>query len=205
MPSLNSFYDKTNESDFKVSFDRSKNLKDQLIYAEDNFYLLNVSKTYVNNNYIGVTFFYIKNSKNIQKTFRDVARFPEDLVNNREKLLINKRFKKLVKDKYEDIKNTVHSYSVPFTLTLDEEIIKGEKVYTDNVYAFSNLYFDNNIICRGVYGFGFKKKFYKQNKILEPTENDLIKYAKEMKYTALQNVYTYVKTEYSKIEIINKE
>ena len=42
----------------------------------------------------------------------------------------------------------------------------------------------------------------KQNKLLEPTDNDLFRYAEQMKYTALQNVYTYVKTEYSKIDII---
>ena len=202
MTSLNIFFDKTNESEFKVSFDRSKNLKDQIIYAEDNFYLLNVSKTYVNNNYIGVTLFYIKNSKKIQKAFRDVNWFSEDLVDDKENFLLNKRFKKLIKDKYEDKKNSVYTYSVPFSLTLDNEVINGEKVYTDNVYAFSNFYFANNIICRGVYGYGFKKYFFNNNKILEPTQDDLISYAKEMKYTALQNVYTYVKTEYSKIEII---
>lgn len=201
MASLSSFFDKTNESDFKVNFDHSKNLKDQVIYAKDNFYLLNVSKTYVNNNYIGVTIFYVKNNKKIQKAFRDVSRFSEDLVDDKKRFLSSKRFKKLVEDKYEDKKNTVYTYSVPFSLTLDDEIINGEKIYTDNVYAFSNFYF-SDVVCRGVYGYGFKKYFINNNRILEPTQDDLINYAKEMKYTALQNVYTYVKTEYSNIEII---
>jgi hypothetical protein len=164
--------------------------------------LLNVSKTYTNNNYIGVTFFYLTDEKKVHKQFLDKLRYPEEIVNSKHKFLSNRRFKKFVDEKNTTIGDKVDTYTIPFKLTLDDEVITGEKVYANNTYAFSNFYFANNIICKGVYGYGYKKKFHKGNKILEPTQIDLINYANEMKNTSLQNVYTYVKTEYSTIEII---
>ena len=86
----NKFY-ATNQADFKVKFDHSKRLKDQVIFAENNFYLLNVSKTYVNNNYIGVTLFYVKDTARVQKSFRDIKIFPEELVDDKDKFLLNKQ------------------------------------------------------------------------------------------------------------------
>lgn len=202
MDSYNELINKTNSSEFKIKFDKTKPLTNQLILHDGNFYLLNVSKTFINNSYIGVTFFYLTDEKKVHKQFLDKLRYPEELVNSKQKFLSNRRFKKFVEEKNTAIEDKVDTYTIPFKLDLGGEVIAGEKVYANNTYAFSNFYFSNNIICKGVYGYGHKKKFHKQNKLLEPTDNDLIKYAKEMKYTALQNVYTYVKTEYSTIEII---
>ena len=193
---------KSNKAEFKIKYDKSKTLKDQLIYKDNNFYLLNVSKTFVNNSYIGVTFFYCVDEKKVHKHFIDTLFFPEELVGNKSKFLSNIRFKKFIEDRKKVNFNSISTYTVPFKLTVGDEIVKGEKVYANNTYAFSNFYFSNNVVCKGVYGYGYKKKFHKQDKLLEPTDDDLKKYAEEMKYTALQNVYTYVKTEYSQIDII---
>lgn len=202
MDSYNELINKTNSSEFKIKFDKTKPLTNQLILRDQNFYLLNVSKTFINNSYIGVTFFYLRDEKKVHKQFLDKLRYPEELVNSKQKFLSNRRFKKFVAEKNTAFEDKVDTYTIPFKLTLDDEVITGEKVYANNTYAFSNFYFSNNIVCKGVYGYGYKKKFHKQNKLVEPTDNDLIKYAEDMKYTALQNVYTYVKTEYSTIEII---
>ena len=194
--------DKSNEAEFRLKYDKSKHLKDQLIFKKDRFYLLNVSKTYVDNNYIGVTFFYFTDEKKVHKHFIDKFRYSEELVGNKSKFLSYIKFKKFIKDRKKVNFNSINTYTVPFNLTVGDEIITGEKVYANNTYAFSNFYFSNNVVCKGVYGYGYKKKFHKQDKLLEPTDDDLKKYAEEMKYTALQNVYTYVKTEYSQIDII---
>jgi len=194
--------DKSNEAEFRLKYDKSKSLKDQLVYKKGDFYLINVSKTFVNNNYIGVTLFYLANEKKIHKHFLDKLRYPEEVVEQKDKFLSNYTFKKFVDDKNKIKNNKIDTYIVPFNLIVGDEVVTGEKVYANNTYAFSNFYFSNNVVCKGVYGYGYKKKFHKQNKLLEPTEDDLKKYAEEMKYTALQNVYTYVKTEYSQIDII---
>ena len=193
---------KSNKAEFKIKYDKSKTLNDQIIYKENNFYLLNVSKTFVNNTYIGVTLFYFTDEKIVHKHFIDKSRYSEELVGNKSKFLSYIKFKKFIKDRKKVNFNSINTYTVPFNLTVGDEIITGDKVYANNTYAFSNFYFSNNVVCKGVYGYGYKKKFHKQNKLLEPTDDDLKKYAEEMKYTALQNVYTYVKTEYSQIDII---
>ena len=193
---------KSNKADFKLKYDKSKHLKDQVIFKIDDFYLINVSKTYVNNNYIGVTLFYFTDEKKVHKHFIDVLFYPEEVVGNKNKFLTSIRFKKFIEDRKKVNFNNINTYTVPFSLLVGDETVKGEKVYANNTYAFSNFYFSNNVVCKGVYGYGYKKKFHKQDKLLEPTHDDLKKYAEEMKYTALQNVYTYVKTEYSQIDIV---
>ena len=194
--------DKSNEAEFRLKYDKSKPLKDQLIFKKDRFYLLNVSKTYVDNNYIGVTFFYFTDEKKVHKHFIDKFRYSEEVVEQKEKFLSDSKFKKFLRERKKIDVNKIDTYTVPFKLIVGNEIVTGEKVYANNTYAFSNFYFSNNVVCKGVYGYGYKKKFHKQNKLLEPTDNDLFRYAEQMKYTALQNVYTYVKTEYSQIDII---
>ena len=66
MDSYNELINKTNSSEFKIKFDKTKPLTNQLILRDENFYLLNVSKTFINNSYIGVTLFYlIEDLKNL--------------------------------------------------------------------------------------------------------------------------------------------
>ena len=202
---INNYLDlanKSNKAEFKIKYDKSKTLNDQIIYKENNFYLLNVSKTFVNNTYIGVTLFYFTDEKIVHKHFIDKFRYSEEVVEQKEKFLSDSKFKKFLRERKKIDVNKIDTYTVPFKLIVGNEIVTGEKVYANNTYAFSNFYFSNNVVCKGVYGYGYKKKFHKQNKLLEPTDNDLFRYAEQMKYTALQNVYTYVKTEYSKIDII---
>ena len=110
---INNYLDlanKSNKAEFKIKYDKSKTLNDQIIYKENNFYLLNVSKTFVNNTYIGVTLFYFTDEKIVHKHFIDKSRYSEELVGNKSKFLSYIKFKKFIKDRKKVNFNSINTY-----------------------------------------------------------------------------------------------
>ena len=119
---------KSNKAEFKIKYDKSKTLNDQIIYKENNFYLLNVSKTFVNNTYIGVTLFYFTDEKIVHKHFIDKSRYSEELLGNKSKFLSYIKFKKFIKMKVYMV------FIEDYFLIIVKVSFNGSFIFTYNIY-----------------------------------------------------------------------
>lgn len=168
----------------------SETLHKQVIYEDDNHYLLNVLKIYTNNVYFGVQYSCLnKESKKISHHFRCKDRgFNESLVDDKKFFIdayklheanVSVYTEKLYKKLYEIKADFLNEYEVTFVFDLN------------NIYNYSYAYI-NGSCCRGLYG----------NTI--PTEAEVLKKLIEPSKISLSNNITRINTSYSDIKVFHK-
>ena len=88
---MTSLYDVFTATDkikqIKLDYIKNRSLKSQILFTYGNVHLMNVSKTYSNDTYLGVNFLFMVN-KELLKVNRDVNRgYSEQLVDNFDELV----------------------------------------------------------------------------------------------------------------------
>ena len=187
----------------QIKLDYQKNLpiKSQILFTFQNVNLINVSKTYANDKYLGVNLLFIVN-KDLLKVYRTVARgYSEQLVDDLDKLITFSHFIYTCETINNAFTNKQNITTESFSFRHQGENVRCEKIYIDDIYCFSNFY-TRNIISRGAYsGKGFTSGQWFGTVSYTAEDNELIKdYYKKESYVNLSNTYSYVSTKYSTIK-----
>ena len=201
MPSL---YDKWSETEkvthTKLNYSKELPLIKQILLEHKNVRLLNVSKTYCNNLYIGVSFLFSVN-KDLLKIFKPIdLGYTEKLVDDLSKLASYPHFIHTMNKIHLALINTQEISVKTFTFNFNNLNITCEKVYIDDVYGFSNFR-TGRLISRGAYsGKTFSKGSSYDNMLCSGDDDEeIINYYKKRSSVGLSNNYTYISTEYSNI------
>ena len=201
---MTSLYDKWSETEkithTKLNYSNKLPLKEQVLFEHKNVKLLNVSKTYCNNLYIGVNFlFSVK--KDLLKIFKPTdTGYTESLVDNLSELIKYPHFIHTMNKIYLALVNTQEISVKTFTFSFNNLNITCEKVYIDDVYSFSNFR-TGRLISRGAYsGKTFSGGSSYDNMLCSGDDNkEIVNYYKKRSSIGLSNIYTYVSTKYSNI------
>lgn len=199
-----SLYDKWSETEkithIKLDYSKKLPLKEQVLFEHKNVKLLNVSKTYCNNLYVGVNFLFSAN-KDLLKIFKPTdTGYTESLVDNLSKLISYPHFIHTMNKIYLALINTQKISVKTFTFNFNNQNITCEKIYIDDVYGFSNFR-TGRLISRGAYsGKTFSRGSSYDNMLCSGDDHEeIINYYKKRSYVGLSNNYSYVSTEYSNI------
>ena len=185
----------------KLEYSKNHSIKSQILFTLKNVNLLSVSKTYVNNIYLGVNLLFLI-KKDFLRVFRDVnTGYSEELVNNLNELISFPHFLNTC-NKYDNAyQNNQKITTESFSFNYQSDIVRCEKIFIDNEYCFSNFY-TRNVISRGAYsGKGFTTGSSFDTVKYSSKDNNLIAdYYKQKSSVNLSNTYSYVNTEYSTIK-----
>ena len=186
---------------FKLNYSENRSVKSQILFTFGYINLLNVSKTFVDNKYLGVTLLFMVN-KNFLKVFRDVNMgYSEHLADNLNELINFKHFLHTCKTYNNAYLNNQKITTEHFSFIYSGDEVRCEKIFIDNEYCFSNFY-TRNIVSRGAYsGKGFTIGSSFDTMKYSSEDNNLIAdYYKQKSYVSLSNTYSYINTEYSTIK-----
>lgn len=186
---------------FKLDYCENHSIKSQILFTYGNINLLNASKTYVDDKYLGVTLLFMVN-KNFLKVFRDVnTGYSEHLVDNLSKLINFKHFLHTCEKYNNAFLNNQKVTTEHFSFIHLGNDVQCEKIFIDNEYCFSNFY-TRNIVSRGAYsGKGFTTGSSFDTLKYSSEDNNLIAdYYRQKSYVSLSNTYSYISTEYSTIK-----
>ena len=187
------------DDNWLYEYDRSKPLLSQTVHTGVGGSIINVSKIYTNNIYFGVNVF-IAADNSIYRVIRckDNGFTEDNIVNksyiiNKIKKTINNSVYYSINSNYTDIGNT--STIVEFC-------------YKDDEYLFTNICVGSTI-NRSLYSHHdisslepqFQKTHITTGQL--PTKNRILQFYEDTQ-RALNNVYTYVNTEYSQIKVYRK-
>lgn len=190
--------------DVRLEYDRSKKIKDQILYQYKDVKLLNVSKSYCDGNYQGVWFLFLVDT-DFLKTFEKVDDgFYESLADNLQAVISTKYFKGTVNGIQESINYNKHVDVTTFNFDYNDRQVKCDKVYIDGDYAFSNYHTDN-VVQRGAYS---EYSIFSDSGVntfyCDGNDNNcIINYYKNKSAPNLSNTITLQSTSYSSIKYEN--
>ena len=191
--------------DINIEYDRSKKIKDQILYEEGHVKLLNVSKSYCDGEYQGVWFLFLVDT-DFLRHFKPVDMgFEESLVEDFESLINLLKLKKLtlINDINESITFSKTVDTKSFDFDYNNKNVKCNKVYIDGNYVFSN-YHSNNLVQRGAYSkFPIFSSTNSGNYQCDDDNNCIINYYKNKSVPNLANTVTFTSTNYSTITYDN--
>ena len=184
----------------KIEYDKSKKIKDQILYEEGHVRLLNVSKSFCDDEYQGVWFLFLVND-DFLKVFKSVdSGFIESVVDDLTSLISHKVFKLVI-----DVINDSISYkkevsTESFKFNFNNQQVKCIKVYADDKYLFTNFY-TNNVVQRGAYSeHRIFNEFKKADFQCEGEDHTCItNYYKNNSVPNLANTVSFTSTNYSSI------
>ena len=134
----------------KLEYDKTKKIKDQILFQHGHVKLLNVSKSYCEGEYQGVWFLFLVDT-DFLKLFKSADMgFKESLVDDLNSLITHKVFNIVVKDINECIDYERSVTTKSFEFISNNKKVNCVKVYADNNYIFTNFHTDN-IVQRGAY------------------------------------------------------
>lgn len=190
--------------DYVFSFDKTLPLRDQVIDAEKDFYLLNVRKVFTNNVYYGVSYSVLDNQNNILHHFKckDSSRLSEVEIDNKETFMNFYR-------SWEKVRNSLQDRNI--TLIKQDFDLPYEVYFCykqNNLYFYTIIDYDSDNTFRGLYGSeseeSYKRAIRDTSKVWfynsVPTEKQVFDFVEEKKLS-LSNVMHTVSTEYSSIII----
>ena len=186
----------------KLKYQKNHSIKSQILFTYGHVNLLNVSKTYVDHNYLGISLLFMIN-KDFLKVFRDVnTGYSEEVVDNLNQLIKFQHFLHTCNKYNEAFVNNQKITTESFSFNHHGDNVRCEKIFIDDQYCFSNFY-TRNIISRGAYsGKGFTTGSSFDTVKYSSSNNDLIAdYYKQKSYISLSNTYSYINTEYSTIKL----
>lgn len=186
-----------------IEYDRSKKIKDQILYEEGHVKLLNVSKSYCDGDYQGVWFLFLVDTDFI-KNFKPKDRgFTESVVDNFDSLISLLKKLTIFKDINESINFTKTVGTETFDFVHSGKIVNCEKVYINEKYAFSN-YSCEGIVQRGAYSkFPIFSSTNSGNDYYLDDDKTIIDYYKNKSAPSLANTVTLTSTNYSTITYDN--
>ena len=185
----------------KLDYHKNHSIKSQILYTYGYVNLLNISKTYVDTNYLGITLLFMIN-RDFLKVFRDVnTGYSEELVDDFSQLIKFPHFLHTCEKYNNAFLNNQKVTTESFSFVFSGDRILCEKIFIDNEYCFSNFY-TRNIVSRGAYsGKGFTIGSSFDTMKYSSEDNNLIAdYYKQKSYVSLSNTYSYINTEYSTIK-----
>lgn len=192
-------------------FDTNCFLKDQVLYEDENHYLLNVLKLYTNNIYFGMQVATLdKEQQDIQFIFRCKDRgYPENLVDDKNRFM--QKYKDVLVRNQRDIKNWQNPerfYSKPAKFLQKYGLTFWYDRHGNYVHSTAIIF---GAPARGAYGsedpytreahleqFGYA--IYNR----EPTEKEVKEYLIDRHISALSNHITRENTAYSTIKVFHK-
>ncbi len=188
----------------KIEYDKSKKIKDQILFQQGHVKLLNVSKSYCDGEYQGVWFLFLVDT-DFLKIFKSVdSGFPESLVDDFNSLISHIVFNIIVKGINEsiDYKKSVTTQS--FDFLNNNQKVNCVKVYANNNYIFTNFY-TNDVVQRGAYSEYPILKSFKTGDFQCKGEdhNCITNYYKSKSVPNLANTVTFTSTNYSSITYDN--
>jgi len=184
-----------------LDYPKDRSIKSQILFTYENVHLINVSKTFSNNIYLGVNLLFMVN-RELLKVSRDVnTGYSQELADNLNELIKFPHFIHTCKTYNNAFLNNQKITKESFSFKYQGEDVLCDKIFIDDEYCFSNFH-TRNIISRGAYsGNGFTGGSRFDTVKYSAKDNNLIKgYYKEKSYVSLSNTYSYVNTEYSTIK-----
>lgn len=189
--------DKTHN--IKIEYDKTKKIKDQILFQQGHVRLLNVSKSYCDGDYQGVWFLFLVDT-DFLRHFKPIDMgFGEEVVENLDALIKTKCFIRIVTDINESINYNKDTSIESFNFTFENQEVKCDKVYVNGDYVFTNFH-TNNVVQRGAYSkFPIFSAFKRGNFQCDDDNNSLIKYYIDKSAPNLANTITLTSTGYSTI------
>ena len=189
--------DKTHN--IKIEYDKTKKIKDQILFQQGHVRLLNVSKSYCDGEYQGVWFLFLVDT-DFLRHFKPIDMgFDESIVDDLDSLIKTKCFLRIVTDINESIDFPKTASTQSFNFNYNNKNIKCDKVYLNGDYVFTNYYTDN-VIQRGAYSkFPIFTAAKKGNYQCDDDNDSIINYYKKKSVPNLANTITLTSTEYSTI------
>ena len=183
----------------KLEYDKSKKIKDQILFEQGHVKLLNVSKSYCDNIYQGVWFLFLVD-EDFLKLFKAGEWIKESEASNLNSLVLNKYFLKIVADINESISYNRTTTTESFNFTFNNQKVRCDKVYVEGKYMFTN-YHTNNIVQRGAYSIlpVFSSSGRNMNQCDGSDNTCIIDYYKNKSVPNLANTITLTSTTYSTI------
>ena len=189
--------DKTHN--IRLEYDKSKKIKDQILYQHGNVKLINVSKSYCDGNYQGVWFLFLVDT-DFLRHFKPIDMgFEEHVVDDLNTLVATKCFRTIVTDINESINYGRSTTVKSFKFVYKDKKVKCDKIYVDGNYVFTN-YHTNNVVQRGAYSkFPIFITAKKGNFQCDDDVECIINYYKNKSALSLANTVTFNSTSYSTI------
>jgi hypothetical protein len=199
------------DDNWLYEYDRSKPLSSQTVYTDVGGSIINVSKIYTNNIYFGVNIF-IAADNSIYRVIRckDNGFTEDNIVNksyiiNKIKKIINNSVYYSINNNYSDVKTVIQDITLP---DIGNTSTIVEFCYKDDEYLFTNICVGSTI-NRSLYSHHdisslepqFQKTHITTGQL--PTKDRVLQFYEDTQ-RALNNVYTYVNTEYSQIKVYRK-
>ena len=185
----------------KIEYDKTKKIKDQILFQLGHVKLLNVSKSYCDGIYQGIWFLLLVDT-DFLKLFEPVdLGFDESLVDDIDLLISNRYFLKTINDLNESINYNRTTTLESFDFLSNNKEVKCKKIYIDGNYAFTN-YHTGNVVQRGAYSSFpiFSSSVNIHNFQCDGTDNDCIKnYYNNNSAPNIANTVTLSATSYSTI------
>lgn len=183
----------------KLEYDKSKKIKDQILFEQGHVKLLNVSKSYCDNIYQGVWFLFLVD-EDFLKLFKAGEWIKESEVDNLNSLVLNKYFLKNIADINESISYNRTTATESFNFMFNNQKVRCDKVYVEGKYMFTN-YHTNNIVQRGAYSIlpVFSSSGHNMNQCDGNDNTCIIEYYKNKSVPNLANTITLTSTTYSTI------
>tara|TARA_Y100001972_G_C7652889_1_gene328406 strand:+ start:1054 stop:1680 length:627 start_codon:yes stop_codon:yes gene_type:complete len=185
----------------KIEYDKTKKIKDQILFEHGHVKLLNVSKSYSNDVYQGVWFLLLVDT-DFLKLFEPVdLGFDEALADDLDSLILNKYFLKTINDLNESIDYDRTTTVKSFNFLSNNKTVNCKKIYVEGNYAFTNYYTDT-IVQRGAYSDIpiFSSSNFIHNFQCDGNDNNcIINYYNNKSVPNLANTITLTSTAYSTI------
>ena len=190
--------------DIKIEYDKSKKIKDQILFQQGHVKLLNVSKSYCDNEYQGVWFLFLVN-KDFLKLFKSVdSGFSESVVGDLKTLTSHKVFNIVIDSINDSIEYKKQVKTKSFEFNFNNQQVKCVKVYADDNYLFTNFH-TNNVVQRGAYSEHPIFNDFKKGEFQCEGEDlaCIMDFYKNKSVPNLANTVTFTSTNYSSITYDN--
>ena len=201
------------DDNWLYEYDRSKPLLSQTVHTGVGGSIINVSKIYTNNIYFGVNVFIAADNSIYRQIKCKDGGFTEDNIAN--KSYIISKLKRLlnnsnvahysINSNFINVKTVIQDIKLP---NINNTPAIVEFCYKDDDYAFTNIRVGSTV-NRSLYSYhdisSLELKFQKTHITTGqlPTKNRILQFYEDTQ-RALNNVYTYVNTEYSQIKVYRK-
>ena len=201
------------DDNWLYEYDLSKPLSSQTVYTDVGGSIINVSKIYTNNIYFGVNVFIAADNSIYRQIKCKDGGFTEDNIAN--KSYIISKLKRLlnnsnvahysINSNFINVKTVIQDIKFP---NINNTPAIVEFCYKDDDYAFTNIRVGSTV-NRSLYSYhdisSLELKFQKTHITTGqlPTKNRILQFYEDTQ-RALNNVYTYVNTEYSQIKVYRK-